>query len=159
MEWRKNRLRPPYSFWTFVLILVLMEWRKNIQTLCVSHLQGSFNPCSNGMKKELKNGTEKKIYLDVLILVLMEWRKNTFPYCTTIEIDVLILVLMEWRKNWTGVIRSNLYCVLILVLMEWRKNNNIANFCRYWDDVLILVLMEWRKNWALGVGGGVIQMF
>ena len=35
-----------------VLILVLMEWRKNFVYLDAYDGYWSFNPCSNGMKKE-----------------------------------------------------------------------------------------------------------
>ena len=137
-----------------VLILVLMEWRKNI-LWCTLH------PC-----------------LGVLILVLMEWRKNLLSEDTrSWGRLVLILVLMEWRKNlvfleWCSVSRRFNPCsngmkkehwgylqavfhgwVLILVLMEWRKNFGSDESYAGDNPVLILVLMEWRKNpFSLPVG-------
>ncbi len=61
-----------------VLILVLMEWRKNIKCWNSWKMTKSFNPCSNGMKKERVRRPVAAEVFSVLILVLMEWRKNCF---------------------------------------------------------------------------------
>ena len=154
-----------------VLILVLMEWRKNTTRLRTSRSRRSFNPCSNGMKKELLYAMWPFNNEIVLILVLMEWRKNIGGHAIQAAHEcVLILVLMEWRKNMGCCPRTSGQNVLILVLMEWRKNQIIVlkqimaksfnpcsngmkkepvlnTFALVLFSVLILVLMEWRKNW------------
>ena len=145
MEWRKNMKAKNKGTPVSVLILVLMEWRKNSPKTSPSPKSPSFNPCSNGMKKERKtntmrmfkksfnpcsNGMKKELKLHanipmmdvVLILVLMEWRKNPFDWLCAVVSFVLILVLMEWRKNFSGLYLLGDNRVLILVLMEWRKN-------------------------------------
>ena len=81
MEWRKDLLWDVAGYvCPWVLILVLMEWRKNSKPmLWLVAIFSGFNPCSNGMKKELKYDGKNWTGLSVLILVLMEWRKN-LPY-------------------------------------------------------------------------------
>ena len=145
MEWRKNPSMLAVGWNLPVLILVLMEWRKNWWSADRFRCTSGFNPCSNGMKKELyrlvsimramcfnpcSNGMKKELKLHanipmmdvVLILVLMEWRKNPFDWLCAVVSFVLILVLMEWRKNFSGLYLLGDNRVLILVLMEWRKN-------------------------------------
>ena len=69
-------MAPQWRGWG-VLILVLMEWRKNKNFGFNVSVPVRFNPCSNGMKKELNNPLIVKYEYAVLILVLMEWRKNS----------------------------------------------------------------------------------
>ena len=73
----KKEQKKTYGFYRVkqVLILVLMEWRKNLYKGKELWWRRSFNPCSNGMKKE-HNTISFGHHLGVLILVLMEWRKN-----------------------------------------------------------------------------------
>ncbi len=52
MEWRKNSEQLKPNAEVTVLILVLMEWRKNFLPAIGGNISYGFNPCSNGMKKE-----------------------------------------------------------------------------------------------------------
>ena len=65
-----------------------------------------FNPCSNGMKKELNDGRVFKSECDVLILVLMEWRKN-------IIFILSICLLMGFNPCSNGMKKEHVYTSLV----------------------------------------------
>ena len=151
----------------FVLILVLMEWRKNCQeheeatasVICSNGMKKErsttsslglplrFNPCSNGMKKEHHLPWCRCGLWFVLILVLMEWRKN-------------ILFRRRAQKLWgfnpcSNGMKKELIAALCSFIKALRFNpcsNGMKkerwsrNTDWYRKTVLILVLMEWRKN-------------